>query len=83
MYTASLNSIKLSEYKIGIKFDKDRLAVEQNNYLAKIVNIYIFYDLDTLQKISLKNFTLKSFLFGVTDIVKIGIKKNMYIVTME
>ena len=31
---------------MGIKFDKDLLAVEQNNYLNKIVNVYIVYDVD-------------------------------------
>ena len=41
LYTAFLKSIKLSEYRIGIKFDKDPLAVEQNNYVIKIVNFYI------------------------------------------
>ena len=46
LYTIFLNSIKLSEYRIGIKFDKDPLAVEQNNYLTKIINVYIVYDLD-------------------------------------
>ena len=46
LYTTFLNSIKLSEYRIGIKFDKDPLAVEQNNYFSKIVNVYILYDLD-------------------------------------
>ena len=35
-YTAFLNSIKLSWYKMGIKFDKNSLAVKQNNYLTKI-----------------------------------------------
>ena len=29
LYTAFLNIIKLSENRIGIKFDKDPLAVEQ------------------------------------------------------
>ena len=29
LYTAFLNSMKLSEYRIGIKFDKYSLAVEQ------------------------------------------------------
>ena len=29
-----------------IKFDKDPSTVEQNNYLTKIVNVYIVYDLD-------------------------------------
>ena len=47
LYTTFLNSIKLSEeYRIGIKFDKDPLALEENNYLTKIVNVYIVYDLD-------------------------------------
>ena len=29
-----------------IKFDKGPLAVEQNNYLTKIINVYIVYDLN-------------------------------------
>ena len=45
------NSIKLSEYRIGIKFDKDPFAVEQNNLLTKILNVYIVYDLDAWPKI--------------------------------
>ena len=36
LYTAFLHSIKLFGYRIGIKFDKDPLAVEQNNYLIKL-----------------------------------------------
>ena len=31
---------------MGIEFDKDYLTVEQKNYLTKIVNVYIAYDLD-------------------------------------
>ena len=31
LYTAFLHSIKISGYKVGIKFDKDPLTVEQNN----------------------------------------------------
>ena len=46
LYTAFLHSIKCSEYRIRMKFGKDSLAVEQNNYLNKIVNFYIVYDLD-------------------------------------
>ena len=38
LYTAFFQSIKLSGYKMGIKFDKDSLAAEQNNYLTEIVN---------------------------------------------
>ena len=29
-----------------IKFDKGPLVVEQNNYLTKIINVYIVYDLN-------------------------------------
>ena len=52
-----------------IKFDKEPLAKEQNNFLTKIVNVYIVYNLDALPKIPLRNFT-KNCLFGATNIVK-------------
>ena len=32
-YSAFLHSIKLSEFKMGIKFDKNLLPSEQKNYL--------------------------------------------------
>ena len=38
-----MNSIKHSEYRIGIKINKNPLAVEQNNYLIKILNVYIVF----------------------------------------
>ena len=63
-------SIKLSGCRMGIKFDKDPLAAEQNNYLSKILNVYIIYDLDAWPKIPLINFTIKKCLFGATPIVK-------------
>ena len=31
LYTSFLHSIKLSRYRMGIKFDRDLSAVEQNN----------------------------------------------------
>ena len=31
---------------MGIKFDKSPIAAEQNNYLSKVVNVYIVYCLD-------------------------------------
>ena len=46
LYTTFLHSINFSGYKMGIKFDKDPLAVEQSNYASKIVNVHIVYDLD-------------------------------------
>ena len=68
--TAFLHSIKLSGHKTKIKFDKDPLAVEQNNYTTKTVNASIPYELDTWPKTSRNNFRFKNSLFGVTDVVK-------------
>ena len=47
LYAAFLHSTRLFGYKVKIKFDKDPLVVERNNYATKIVNAYIVYDLDT------------------------------------
>ena len=60
---------RLSEYKIGIRFDKDPLAVEQNNYLRKIVNFYIINDLDPWLRNPTNNFKFNNCLFRVTNIV--------------
>ena len=49
-----MDSTKLSKYRMGIKFDEDPLAVEQNNYLSKIINVCIVYDLDVWPR----NFTI-------------------------
>ena len=65
-----MHSIRISRYRMGIKFDKDLLAVEQNNYVTNIVNAYIVHDLDTWPKTPFRNFTLKNNLLGVTNIVK-------------
>ena len=70
LYASFLDSIKLSEYRIGVKFDKVPLAIEQNNYLNKIVNVYIVYDLDAWPRNPINNFKFKNFLFGATNIVK-------------
>ena len=37
---------------------KDPLVVEQKNYLTKILNIYVVYDLDSWLKTPLRNFAL-------------------------
>ena len=70
LYSAFLHSIKLSGYKMGIKFDKDPSAVEQNNYLTKIANVYIVYYLDAWPKNHINNFSFKNCLFGETSAVK-------------
>ena len=70
LYTAFLHSIRLFEYRIGIKFNKDRLAVEQNNYLTKIVNVDIVYDVNPWPRNPPNNFKFKNCLSGATNIVK-------------
>ena len=53
-----------------VKFDEDPLAVKKNNYTTKIVNTFIVYNLYTLPKNSLINFTLKKYLFGATNLIQ-------------
>ena len=48
----------------------DPLAVVENNYLAKVVNVYIIYDLDGWPGNPIDIFTLKICLFCSTNIVK-------------
>ena len=55
---------------MGIKFDKDPLGVEQNNYLTKIVYVYIVYDLDAWPRNQSNNFKYENCLFGATDIIQ-------------
>ena len=62
--------IKLSEYKVGIKFDKDPISVIQSNYVTKTVNVHIVYDLDGKPRKPLNNFKSKNCLFGATSIIK-------------
>ena len=80
LYTTFLNSINISAYRIGIKFDKDPLAVKQNNYLTKFVNVYIVYNSDAWPRNPTNNFKFKNCLFGATNIVKVVIKRSMHMV---
>ena len=75
-----MNSIKLSGYRMGIKFDKDPLPVEQNKYLTQIVNVYIVYDLDAWPKNPAENFKFKNCLFGATSGVRSNDKEKYVIV---
>ena len=70
LYTAILHSRKLSEYRIGIKFDKDPLAVEQNNYLTKTVNAGFVYDLDSWPRNPTKYSKFNDCLFAATNIIQ-------------
>ena len=69
-------SIKASEYRIRIKFDKNPLHVEQNNYLTKIVNAYVVYDLDAWPRNCTNNFKFKNGLFGASNISKNSYKEK-------
>ena len=61
------------------KFDKDSLAVEQSNYLNKVLNDYIFYELNGLPINPTNNLKFKSWLFGATNIVQNSNKeKSVY-----
>ena len=46
LYTDFLPNIKYFGFKIGTQFSNNHLVVEQSNYLTKIENVYISYDLD-------------------------------------
>ena len=59
-----------------IKFYKYPLAVEQNNYLSKIVNVYIFYDLVGWPRNPTNNFKLKNCLFVAFNLVKSSDKEQ-------
>ena len=74
LHTAFLHSIRISGYKIRIKFDKDFLAVEQSNHTTKIVNAYIVYELVAWPRNPTNNFKFKYCLLGSANIVKM--KKN-------
>ena len=65
-----IHNIKSSQYRIGIKFDKDPLAVKQNNHISKIVNVYVVYDLDSWLRNPTNNFKFKICLFGANNIVR-------------
>ena len=71
-----LQSIKLFEYRIGIKLDTDLLVVEQNNYLTKNVSVYIVYDLDAWPRNPTNNSKFKNCLFGAANIAKKSDKEN-------
>ena len=61
---------------MGRKFDRDPLAVEQNNYLTKTVKVYLAYNLGAWLNILIRNFTLNDCLFGATNIVKSSDKEK-------
>ena len=70
MHGAFMPRLRYCAKKIWIYLNKSPLVVEQNNYSTKIVNAYIVYDLNDSPKVPLRNFILKNYLFGATNILK-------------
>ena len=68
LHNVFLPNIKQFEYKIGIQFNNKPLVIDKD----------ISYPRN-----SFNNFTLKNFLFGASNIVKIAIKFSIFIVTVE
>ena len=55
---------------MGKKIDKNSLAIEQNNYLTKIVKVYIFQDLVAWPRNPTSKLKFKNCLFDTSNIVK-------------
>ena len=65
-----------------MKTDKYPLAVERNNYLTKIVNVYIICDLMLGQGNPTNNFQFNKSLSGAAAMVK-NSDKGKYICTVD
>ena len=65
-----LPNIKYIGEKRALQLNYTSLAVEQNNYTTKIVNVCVVYDLDNWPKKSPKKVYTKNCLFGATNVVK-------------
>ena len=58
LYNVFLHRMKLSGHRMRIKFDKEPLPLEKNNYTTKIVKAYVVYDLDSWPNNPHKNFPI-------------------------
>ena len=68
--TDILPNIVYFNRKIALKLNSTPLILDRNSYIAKILNVYIVFDLDYWQKDPVRSFTQKSCLFGETNTVK-------------
>ena len=66
-----------------IKLDKVPLALKQNNYTSKIVNIDIAYNFYAQPRNPTNNLKFKNCLFGETSVIKNSDKEKYVIVSME
>ena len=65
-----LHSVKLSGYRTGTKFHDHPLTSEQNNYLTKMLGVYIVNDLHAQPRNPTNNLKFKNCLFGATSTLK-------------
>ena len=70
--------LKYDARKIWVNLTKSPLVIAQSNYSTKIVNACVVYDLNDWPIVPLRNFILKIFLFGATNIMKNN-DKEMYV----
>lgn len=71
------------DYKLKLLFSRSALVMEQNNYKTSILNAQIFSDLNSWSRNRSDNFTLKNWLFGITNIKKVAVKVIGSIMVME
>ena len=65
-----LPEVKRFGYKIELQFDNTPLVIDKNNYVTKILNVYIVDYLDYWPRSPLNRFTSKNCFLGATNIVK-------------
>ena len=79
---ALLPNIKYFGYNIVVQSNNTPLVVEQNTYVIKILNAYMFDDLGNWPTISLRNFKIKNCLFDATKIIKKVIKVSTCVLAL-
>ena len=83
LYIHYIHRIKLPEYRIGIKFDKDSLAVEKKQLLEQNCKCLLAYGLDTWQRNPTNKFKFNLEQLILLKKAKKKIKKSIYIVDTE
>ena len=69
LHTAFLRNIKPSGNKMRMQFNYSAVS-EQNNYVSKIVNAYIAFNLDDWPKKYERKVKSKNHLFGANNVAK-------------
>ena len=70
LHNVLLPDIKRFRHKTRIQFNNTSLGLDKKNYATKIAHAYIDYVVDYWPRNLLTNFTLKTCLFGATNIIE-------------